>query len=104
MVTGVRTGTRLEQLQALRRRIDHEIAVEAARLVDEQAGRRRPPTYERGSRTPEPVIELLNQHGLTALQVKQWAHHAGLIDRITRGRVALDLVRAYIAAQDNRHV
>jgi hypothetical protein len=80
---GITTGTRLEQLEQLAARINHEIACER---------RRHPP-----ARTPIPASSatLLAQLGVTARHVKDWAYTAGLVTEVARGRVALHLVEAY---------
>lgn len=102
-MSGVTNGTRLEQLQALRRRIDHEIAIEAAHAI-ENNGRRLPPPVPRPevSAHGDRLAQLLQDHGLTARLVKEWAVEHGLLDSVRRGRVASELVHAYIAAQDTR--
>lgn len=61
--------TRLERLKALRRRIDQEIAVEAARL-----GKPQPKPQPR----PTPA---------SSLEVKKWAVENGLIPAVVRGKV-----------------
>jgi hypothetical protein len=121
-VSGVRTGSRLEQLEALRRRtaVQHEHARRSghphaelgkllARLDDEirteggtpppapqPAPRRQPPV--RGLKGAEEYAAALMAHyGVAAVDVKRWAVSAGLLDQVRRGRVALELVEAYAA-------
>lgn len=88
-MSGVRAGTRLQQLQALRTRIDQEIQAELLRVHIDEAGRVRP-------REPATTAELLVHHDLTSHQVKAWAHQQGLIPAVTRGRVSRALVEAYL--------
>lgn len=61
--------TRLQRLKALRRRIDMEIAIEAARLGIPQP-------------KPEP-----RPSAASSLEVKRWAVENGLIPAVVRGRV-----------------
>lgn len=96
-MSGVRTGSRLEQLEALRARIDHEIAVERRRLIVEE-GRRWITPGRRNSPAPSQGDQLLQQHAITASQVRTWALDHGLIDKIARGRVPTTLVQQYVEA------
>lgn len=91
-MSGIATGTRLDQLKALRRRLDHEIAIEARRSLDAPTARRSKPrtrTYR----------ERLEARGIEARQVKEWAVANGLLPEVKRGRVSLDLIEAYWEAQ-----
>lgn len=95
-MSGIRVGTRLEQLLRLRDRIDHEIAIE----------RRKPTDHHTTTPTPTalPTPADLNTEarllrlGTTPKAVKQWAVTVGLLDRVPRGRVHRTLVDAYEAA------
>jgi hypothetical protein len=93
-MSGVRTGTRLEQLYALRDRIALEIRAEERRLALQR------PNFEvfkkPGRRNA--VETLLDDLGVTSRQVKEWAHATGLVDEVKRGRVGADLVNAYADA------
>lgn len=93
-MSGVTTGTRLEQLRKLRTRIEQEIAAEERRLALE--GMR---VFQRPARGRNRVDELLAELGATAGDVKRWALAAGLITEIRRGRVGLQLVEAYAQAR-----
>lgn len=90
-MSGIETRSRLEQLHALRNRIDQEIAAEL---------RLNPPPR----RPPKPTESalLLAELGVTAKHVKEWACTQGLIPAVVRGRVALALVDAYAAHMDAR--
>lgn len=87
-MSGVVTGTRLDQLKALRRRLDHEIAVEARRMLDG-------PRPIRKATRPRSYTERLGGRGIEARQVKEWAVANGLLPEVKRGRVSLDLIEAY---------
>lgn len=95
-MSGVRTGTRLEQLYALRDRIALEIRTEERRLALQR------PAFEvfkkpgRGGKNA--VERQLDELGVTARQVKEWAHATGLVDEVKRGRIGADLVTAYADA------
>lgn len=81
-MSGIKVGTRLEQLLRLRDRIDLEIQVEIAVNPPKPANKpRRPPAREIKSRV-----------------IKQWAFEQGLIDHLPRGRVNPSLTEAYLAA------
>lgn len=122
---GVRTGTRLEQLEKLHRRVKHELESarrrdarnELVRLRDlEQrvAGAIsgnggtpvRPPQLAPSTpaaiqphhnRVDRTLIEL----GVTAYDVKCWAFGQGLVPAIVRGRLAARLIDAYVDAHPN---
>ncbi|GAA4075650.1 hypothetical protein ACFFOS_27480 [Nocardioides kongjuensis] len=118
-MSGVRTGTRLQQLHALRHRVtveleyaarqgtptarlrallaatEAEIQAEtpppvATRTATEQDPRRRPPL---------PVDLRLAQLGVTTATVRAWAVEQGLVEPGRRGRVPLAVVDAYAAHQ-----
>lgn len=96
-MSGVRTGTRLEQLRALRARLDHEIAAELRRAAQEPDPR--PVTTARKSSrrrpaTPNATSQLLEQLGVTAADVRAWARESGR-DVPAHGRLSLALVEAY---------
>ena len=115
-MSGVRTGTRLHQLEALRHRIDHELLAAQRRdeptvdllrlagLVDDQirAEGGTPPAAvaPRPRRRPPLAVDVL----ITDLQVptatiRAWAVEHGLIEPGRRGRVALTVVQAYAVHQ-----
>lgn len=112
-MSGVRVGTRLEQLEALRRQVDQEIAVERRRLATE--AQHRPPTRTAprrsksnltggvGKGSSSVLIRVrLEQLGVTSKQVKQWAVDRGLLDRIHRGTVRVELIDAYERTHTDR--
>lgn len=110
-MSGVKTGTRLDQLLELRRRLDMEIAAERRR---EALAVRRWETYERPKdddgmtvderrragtrRSDDATRQRLDQLGVTSLEVKQWAVRAGYLVRMVQGRVAAELVEKYADA------
>lgn len=101
VVSGIRSGTRLEQLEALRRRLDHEIAHERAQAAAD-GGRLvecHPVRLVVSSRKNTTDLRL-EQLGVTAHDVKVWGVQAGLLDEVKRGRVALSLVEQYALAQE----
>lgn len=102
---GIRTGTRLEQLLALQRRIAHEIDVERAKDRDTQAGRRVEPIRAPKKRPPEGPIQLgatLQALGVDARTVREWARARGH-EVPPRGPVSADLVEAYAQAHRGCH-
>lgn len=90
-MSGISSGTRLQQLEELRQRIDQEIAYE----------RRQHPTPRRPNEIAATSV-LLAELGVTAKHVKEWACTQGLIPVVARGRVALGLVEAYAAHMGSR--
>jgi hypothetical protein len=96
-VSGVQCGTYLERLEQLRQQVDQAIAAERRRVALEGPIRlvaRPHQQVPRGNRVDMRLASL----GVTALQVKEWAVEAGLLDQVRRGRVALSLVEAYADA------
>lgn len=114
-MSGIRTGTRLEQLRALHARVTvrielarrqghpedlpdlHDLAhkVAAAIRAEERATRARP-TVAAGVRVADDrVTRHLLDLGVTAHDVKVWAVGQGLIPAVVRGRVSGRLVDAY---------
>lgn len=93
-MSGVKVGTRLEQLHALRDRIALEIRAEERRLALQR------PAFEVFAKPgrKNAVAEQLEQLGVTSRQVKEWALANGLIDEIKRGRIGAHLVDAYAEA------
>lgn len=93
-MSGVRTGSRLQQLERLAARIQYEIAVEHARLhLSDNNGctsHEKPATTSTGR---------LEQLGVTSLEVKHWAVTVGLLHHVARGRIALSIVEAYATAR-----
>ena len=115
-MSGVTTGSRLQQLYALRARLDQEIAAERARVATAPRAPgtiTRPPTlpdakppaqnHRRGETGPRPGLQasdrttaqMLLDLGVTPRQVKEWAVDQGLLAAVVRGRVARHLVIAY---------
>lgn len=107
-MSGIRTCTREEALQALLTRTRQEIACAvrredrrglprlralAARLEDELGL-----TPSVKPRRAELVLQRLTELGVTSRQVKEWAVEQGLIPTVVRGRIARDLVEAWAAA------
>ena len=82
-------GTRLEQLEALRRRITLEIEMECRRVAQLGAV---PP------RMPDLVQAWLRVLGVTAYDVKVWGVEHGLLTSVRRGRVSVEVVRAFAEA------
>lgn len=94
-MSGIRVGTRLEQLYQLRDRLALEIAhEERLAALDVRVKPPRPVTRH----STDVVSQRLKWMGVTARIVKQWALEQGLIDKIHRGRVSLELAEAYIDA------
>lgn len=113
----IRTGTRLDALEALLRHTDQEIACARRRdadtgdlatlrqhVVDEIAAE-----LTRGGMTgfarpgsPNKVDRRLAELGVTAYDVKVWAFDQGLVDAVKRGRVGQHLVEAYATATAER--
>lgn len=95
-MSGVRTGSRLEQLEALRARLDHEIAQERRRLATtpRPAPTRAPRPSE--PRTPAGILHAtLTDLGATPHDVRTWAREQGV--RIAeRGPVPRVAIEAYI--------
>lgn len=89
-MSGVRTGTRLEQLHKLAARIQLEIEAELRRHVPPAR-----PKPEKPATQQTRVDERLRELGVTSRDVKQWAVQAGLRSHVQRGRVSLELVNAY---------
>lgn len=100
-MSGVQAGTRLERLRVLRDRIDHEIAVEAHRAaLDDTRGSGGWAEFQKPS--DRRTASRLEQLGVTAKQVKQWAVRQGLVDGVHRGRCADRLIDAYALAHERR--
>lgn len=119
-MSGVETRSRLEQLEALRRRTQHELAIATARGDHPKAARLReldqrlvgeivaaggqPPTPTWGLRRTrrqkanDRVTRRLEQLGVTAHDVKVWAVSVGLLDQVRRGRIKGEVVEAYANA------
>ena len=97
-MSGVRSGSRVEQLEQLLERVQQELAFERRREqtdpLDPRGGVRTNPTesvaavVQRQRAEVEPVKVL-------PLTIKRWALDQGLIDHIPRARVNPSLVRAY---------
>lgn len=94
-MSGVRTGSRLDQLLALRARLDNEIQIERART--------RQPDHNGRTHTPTPLTnrQRLDQLDTTSKAVKLWAMKTGLIQAgpIPSGRAPRWLIEAYARAK-----
>lgn len=118
-MSGIRTGPRLENLERVHRQTLHEIA-NARRLehwreipaledlrdrLAAEIAKERPtepperPKPPRAPSGPSAEVLLLEQLGVTARQVKEWAVEQGLLAAVVRGRVKLELVEAYAETQ-----
>lgn len=107
-MTGIRTGTRLEQLLTLRRRLDHEITTEQHRVATAT-----PPPHPGPSphtitpNVPNPNTdtmtnqELLAHLNTTTAQVRAWAVNQGLIKPGTTGRLPRTLINDYATHHNN---
>ena len=93
-MSGITTGSRLEQLQALQRRIHHEIQIELRKAPGPKAPAKKPRKQE----GPNVVQQRLAELGVTTRTVKEWGITQGLITEIKRGRIGITLVDAYAAA------
>lgn len=94
-MSGVRTGTRLEQLERLRVKIDQEIAAERRRLALDE----RFEVFQRPrARRSDPTKDRLEALGISSHEVKVWAVAEGLLPAVKRGRVARALVEQYAEA------
>lgn len=98
-MSGVRCGSRLEQLETLARRLQHEIAQERRRLAldDRPTDLPQPATAPRAP-APDPTALPPLPDPVTAPLIRQWALAEGLIDRIARGRVPRELTDAFYDA------
>lgn len=122
-MSGIRTGTRLEQLERLQARTSYELAAARRRedwrdvprleelrdrLAEEistlrpreipapaTAAQPRPRSVAVG---PSAEVQLLAELGVSARDVKVWAVGQGLLEVVTRGRVKLELVQRYAEA------
>lgn len=89
---------RLRELQRLRARIDQEIQAELLRAATDGGHTRPHDTTPAPARPAVPTAEeIAAAHGVTSLQVKEWGLSVGLIPEIRRGRLSLDLAKAYAA-------
>lgn len=97
-MSGVKVGTRLEQLHALRRQVEQEIAQERHRVwLATPSPRTR--LRQLGRKTEGEATALMQDLGVTSRIVKEWSVTAGLNTEIPRGRVSLALVKAYAEGQ-----
>ncbi|MBT56564.1 MAG: hypothetical protein CMF72_24590 [Mameliella sp.] len=111
-MSGIRHGTRLEQLEQLQRTarmqraharwardyLEHDrLDTLVTRLTEEieHEQRARPNVAAGVRRTDNTVTQHLQQLGVTALDVKRWAVDTGLIPAVVRGRISAALVDAY---------
>lgn len=99
-MSGIRTGTRLEQLRLLHARVGQEIAT----LERQEAleARPAPPPRRRRVRAaanqPDRATAALLRLGVTAYEVKEWALDVGLITAIRRGKVSFVIIDQYETA------
>ncbi|MCX6399442.1 MAG: hypothetical protein NTX33_05890 [Propionibacteriales bacterium] len=114
-MSGIRTGTRIEQLAALRSRVSLELEYAArtgkprerllhlAGQIDQEIrseGGKPPPRtpYEKRKRSaPHRADILIAELGVTSADVRAWALAAGIVDRQRRGRLPAVVVEAYAA-------
>lgn len=98
-MSGVRAGSRLEQLEALARRLDHEIAQERRLLAVD--GRHDPipvpPRTRQATRERPAGLPALPDHIDTAT-IRRWAITEGHANPGSRGRLRRDVVDAFYAA------
>lgn len=115
-MSGIQSGTELERLRSLRIRVGHEIRslelaivrgtssdrgrLDRLRLVrdevDDRLGRPRFVPYVKPRRA-DPARDRIRAAGLSPAVVRAWAIEQGLTTA-RRGRVAVELVDAYVAA------
>lgn len=97
-MSGVQTGSKLEQLERLLARVQHEITVERRRL-------RLDAPDPRGGVTTHPgvsIADLVHQPRPSAAEVRRWAKTHGL--RVgDRGRVPEEMYREYERQQRGGH-
>jgi hypothetical protein len=97
-MSGVTVGSRLEQLEELRARIEYEIAAERRRVAISVPN---PPPARVPKLTEVNRVDVrLAGLGVTSRQVKEWAVDAGLLDHVHRGRVAAHLVEMFAEARE----
>lgn len=93
-MSGIRVGSRLEQLYDLRRRLNHEIAAEERKAATDTPT---PAAQRPGlAATDKAVHDQLDHLGVTSAQVKEWAVEQGLLPAVVRGRVARHIVNAFV--------
>lgn len=98
-MSGVRAGSRLEQLEALSRRLQHEIAQERHRLALDARHAPAPVATRRPSGAPAaPDSRPPLPEDVSSLVIKQWGFREGLVDHVARGRISKALVEAYYDA------
>lgn len=94
VVSGVRVGTRLEQLETLRARLDHEIASERRRVLLAQPSS--PHTVPVPGPRPDPMKAALAKANTTTRDVRAWAIREGLMSPTQRhGRIGLEIIDRY---------
>lgn len=95
-MTGIKSGSRLEQLEQLARKIALEIAAERRRLALDPPGPGRPPARPDSRHLADlSTHERLRELGVTSKTVKEWAVKAGHLTAVRQGRVARWVVEAY---------
>ncbi len=100
-MTGVRVGSRLEQLLDLRRQVTLQIEVERRKNPTEatRLGVVKTKKRPKDRVAPPNVVErLLTDLGVTTTDVRSWAIDQGLMAPGTHGRIALALVEQYATA------
>lgn len=92
---------RLDRLRKLRTLVDkeiREIEAEEAHRAKKAAQRDAGKPRGRRQKAEDRVTKQLERLGVTAHDVKVWAHQTGLVDQVRRGRIKAELVDAYEAA------
>lgn len=91
----LQTEQRLYRLRELRARIDREIRdLEAAQMRRALTAATRPRDRRRKG-GDDRVSQQLDRLGVSAYDVKVWAHRMGLVPAVSRGRIAGYLVDEY---------
>lgn len=108
-MSGIRTGSRLDHLLQLQRRIAHEIDIERARENSLEAGRlREPRKARRKPPTPTPrgleyaELDARLRAAAPAADVRLWALAQG-IPCPTRGRISVELRQQYLNHLNQQH-
>lgn len=109
----IRTGTRVEQLQALRNRARHQLHSAIRREEPDEAQRLRdllvrlsaaigaPPATPKRPRKPQAGYLILAELGVDSHTVKAWAVEQGLLPAVVRGRISTAIVELYREAHSH---
>ena len=98
-MSGVRAGSRLERLETLARRLDHEIAQERRLLAvdDRHDPLPAPVTAPQGAQErPGGLPDLPDR--IDTATIRQWAATEGHANPGSRGRLSRDVIDAFYAA------